>query len=82
MDAPRHRQRRDRLCPETAACIGAAEKLAASGWLGRDERVVMFNCAAAQKYPHVVQLDLPEIRDVGALDWDWLQSAQHSSETT
>ncbi len=62
------------FCPETAACIGAAEKLAASGWLGRDERVVMFNCAASQKYPHVVQLALPEIRDAGAVDWDWLES--------
>ncbi len=64
------------FCPETAACIGAAEKLAAMGWLGRDERVVMFNCAAAQKYLHVIQLNLPGIRDARAVDWDRLQSGR------
>jgi threonine synthase len=58
------------FCPESAACIGAAERLAASGWLKPDEQVILFNCAASQKYPHVVPLDLPVIRDPGRVDWD------------
>ncbi len=60
------------FCPESAACIGAAEKLAASGWLRPDERVVLFNCAGSQKYPHVARLDLPVIRDPAKVDWDRL----------
>jgi threonine synthase len=58
------------FCPESATCIGAAEKLAASGWLAPDERVVLFNCAASQKYPHVAKLDLPVIDDPGKIDWN------------
>jgi threonine synthase len=61
------------FCPESAACIGAAEKLAASGWLGADEQVLLFNCGAAQKYPHVTPFDLPVIRDPGAVDWERLR---------
>jgi threonine synthase len=58
------------FCPESAACIGAAEKLAASGWLAPEERIVLFNCAASQKYPHLAKLDLPVIEDPGKVDWD------------
>ena len=60
------------FCPESAACIGAAEKLAASGWLAPDERVVLFNCAASQKYPHLARLDLPVIDDPDKVDWNRL----------
>ncbi len=38
------------VCPEAAACVLAAEQLVESGWLRRDERVVLFNTGAAQKY--------------------------------
>ncbi len=62
------------FCPESAACIGAAEQLAASGWLRPDERVVLFNCAGSQKYPHVVALDLPVIRDPAGVDWDSIKA--------
>jgi threonine synthase len=64
------------FCPESAACIGAAEKLAASGWLRPDDHVVLFNCAGAQKYPDAIQFELPSIRDPGAVDWDWLRSVK------
>ncbi len=58
------------FCPESAACIVAAEKLAASGWLKPEEHIVLFNCAGALKYPHLVPLDLPVIVDPAAVDWD------------
>jgi threonine synthase len=67
------------FCPESAACIGAAENLAASGWLKPDERIVLFNCAASQKYPHVVKLDLPVIHDADNVDWDRLGRSNHIS---
>ncbi len=45
------------VCPETAACILAAERLAADGWLKSDERVVIFNTGAAQKYGDIAAVD-------------------------
>jgi threonine synthase len=59
------------FCPESATCIGAARHLADSGRLGADEKVVIFNCGAAQKYPHVFPLDLPGIASASSVDWDW-----------
>jgi len=64
------------FCPESAACIGAAEKLAASGWLRPDERIVLFNCAGSQKYPHLARLELPVIREPAKVDWDQVASCR------
>lgn len=58
------------VCPEAAACVGAAEQLAASGWIGADERVVIFNTGAVQKYPEVMPAHLPRLDKDAALDWD------------
>ena len=58
------------ICPETAACLGAVEKLAAEGWIGREERVVVFNTGAAQKYPEAMAIDLPQIDKNAPLDWE------------
>jgi threonine synthase len=38
------------VCPEGAACLAALPELLARGDLDRDERVVVFNTAAAHKY--------------------------------
>jgi threonine synthase len=57
------------FCPESGACVGAAETLLASGWLRPDERVVLYNCGAAQKYPNVVPAELPLVRKDRAIDW-------------
>ncbi|HEY8746845.1 MAG TPA: threonine synthase [Tepidisphaeraceae bacterium] len=61
------------FCPESATCIGAAQSLAKSGWIKPDENVVIFNCGAGQKYPHVVPLNLPGIANPSSVDWDWLR---------
>ncbi|MBI3461704.1 MAG: threonine synthase [Planctomycetes bacterium] len=58
------------VCPETAACVGAAEKLAADGWIRPDEKVVIFNTGAAQKYPEAMAVELPRIDKDVALDWE------------
>ncbi|HEX3724767.1 MAG TPA: threonine synthase, partial [Pirellulales bacterium] len=47
------------ICPETALCLGALDRLCAEGWIRPDERVVVFNTGAAQKYPEVMRVDLP-----------------------
>ena len=58
------------ICPESAACIAAVEVLQQRGWIGRDENVVVFNCAAGQKYPQLTQLNLPQITDPARVDFD------------
>lgn len=37
-------------CPEGAAALAGLEQLARQGWLGRDERVVLFNTGSGYKY--------------------------------
>ena len=38
------------LCPEGAACIPALRELSRRGWLGADERIVVFNTGTGLKY--------------------------------
>jgi threonine synthase len=57
------------VCPESAACVGAAKELLQRNWLRPDDRVVIFNTGAAQKYPDIVALDLPLIGSNQELDW-------------
>ncbi|HEX9638142.1 MAG TPA: threonine synthase [Acidobacteriota bacterium] len=38
-------------CPEGAATWVGAQKLASAGWLGPEDRVVLFNTGSAYKYP-------------------------------
>lgn len=45
--------------PEAAATFVAARKLAASGFLGGDERVVVFSTGAGLKHTELIDLDLP-----------------------
>jgi threonine synthase len=60
------------LCPEAAACVGAIEKLRASGWLQPRQKVVLFNTGAAQKYVEVLDAPLPRIDLSQPIDWDRL----------
>ena len=64
------------ICPETAACIGALEKLVAENWIKPDEHVVVFNTGAAQKYPEAMQVDLPRIADPANIDWDRIEQGR------
>lgn len=63
------------ICPETAACIGALEQLTESKWIGPDEKVVVFNTGAAQKYVEAIACELPRLDIKQPLDWDWLSEA-------
>ena len=60
------------LCPETATCVGALEMLAAEGWIRPEERVVIFNTGAVQKYPEVMAVDLPRLPADQPIDWNAL----------
>jgi threonine synthase len=51
------------------------QTLVASGWIGRDERVVVFNTGAAQKYVEALRTTLPRIDHRQSLDWGSIESA-------
>jgi threonine synthase len=56
--------------PEAATCVGAAEKGADEGWIQPDDEVVIFNCGAAQKYPHLSDPStLPRLDPDEPVDW-------------
>jgi len=57
------------LCPEAAACLSCLGEAVASGMVGPDETVVIFNTAAVQKYVEVMPKELPRLQP-GAVDWD------------
>lgn len=62
------------ICPESAACIGALERLAAAGWIKPDEHVVIYNTGAAQKYPEAMRVDLPRLDKDRPIDWHSMAS--------
>jgi threonine synthase len=64
------------ICPESACCIGAMEVLTEERWIRPDDRVVVFNCASARKYPDVIDLSLPKLARAADIDWTALQSAR------
>ena len=48
------------VCPEGGALVAALRHLAVSGWIRRDEQVVLFNTGAGLKYPECFRdLELP-----------------------
>jgi threonine synthase len=42
------------VCPEGAATLSAAVKLAGSGWIRPEEKVVLLNTGSGLKYPETV----------------------------
>jgi threonine synthase len=62
------------VCPEAAACVGALEVLSQSGWIRPDDRVVIFNTGAVQKYPEAMATPLPTLDISRDLDWESLRA--------
>jgi threonine synthase len=63
------------LCPESAVCLGALRSLVERGWIAPQERVVVFNTGAAQKYPEAIAAPLPTLDKDRSIDWDRLAQA-------
>jgi threonine synthase len=57
------------LCPESAACLAVVPQLLEKGALRRDERVVVFNTGAAQKYVECLPAELPRLARGVQPDW-------------
>jgi threonine synthase len=60
------------ICPEAATCVGGLEKLIQQQKVSADDRVVIFNTAAGQKYfgQMTKPLDVPSIDLTQPTDWD------------
>jgi threonine synthase len=58
--------------PETAACVGAVESLTRSGWIGTNERVVIFNCGALQKNVELYDDSISILDHTREIDWSSL----------
>ena len=68
------------ICPEAATCVGALETLIADGTIAPEERVVIVNTAAGQKYfagsvPNVESIDLNVETDWDTFEEKFLGSA-------
>lgn len=50
------------ICPEGAATVAAVRRLRGSGWLARDDRVVLLNTGTGLKYPQTVVAEPPILR--------------------
>ena len=57
------------LCPETGACLAVLERMVREGRVRADERVVVFNTGAAQKYVEALETDLPTLARGASPDW-------------
>jgi threonine synthase len=62
------------FAPEAGACLGVLESLVAERAIDPDERVVVFNTGAAQKYVEVIG-DSPLPRLPRPVDWETLAAA-------
>ncbi len=58
------------LCPESAVCFGALELLLQRGQIKPDERILVFNTGAAQKYPEAIQEKLPLLNIHEEIPWE------------
>ena len=57
------------LCPEAAVCLGALEVLLKRGAIKSDDRILIFNTGAAQKYPEAINEQLLRIDITKPIDW-------------
>jgi len=63
------------LCPETGACLAVLEQLLATKAIDRDERIVVFNTGAAQKYVECLPLPTRRLARGERPDWKALARA-------
>jgi threonine synthase len=57
------------VCPEGGAVVAGLEKLVDAGWIGAEERVVLFNTGTGLKYPECFPVDLPVLDPAEPVDY-------------
>jgi len=64
------------LCPETAVCLGALDVLLKDGTIKPNDKILIFNTGAQQKYPHSVNEMLPYVDLAKPLNWDEIKEGK------
>jgi threonine synthase len=62
------------ICPETGVCFDVLEQLLNSGAVLPSDHVMVFNTGAAQKYPELIEADLPRLDCRRPIDYQALQN--------
>jgi threonine synthase len=57
------------ICPETGACFAAVEQCVDNGTISPDDKIVVFNTGASQKYSEAIARDLPLLDINLPIDW-------------
>lgn len=57
------------ICPETGACFAAVEQCVDDGTISPDDKIVVFNTGASQKYCEAIARDLPLLDINLPIDW-------------
>jgi len=57
------------ICPETGACFAAVEQCLDDGTISPDDKIVVFNTGASQKYSEAIARDLPLLDINLPIDW-------------
>jgi threonine synthase len=57
------------ICPETGACFAAVEQCVDDGTISPDDKIVVFNTGASQKYSEAIARDLPLLDINLPIDW-------------
>jgi threonine synthase len=60
------------VCPEAAACLDGLQQLVAAGQVRPEDRVLIFNTGAAQKYVETLRTELPRLPPLESVDWSAL----------
>ncbi len=60
------------FAPEAGACLAVLETMVSEGAIDPNERVVVYNTGAAQKYLEIINTGLPELPD--PVDWEAMAS--------
>lgn len=57
------------ICPETGACFAAVEQCVDDGTISPDDKIVVFNTGASQKYSEAIARELPLLDINLPIDW-------------
>jgi len=57
------------ICPETGACFAAVEQCLDDATISAEDKIVVFNTGASQKYSETIACDLPLLDIDQSIDW-------------
>ncbi|MEM9413046.1 MAG: pyridoxal-phosphate dependent enzyme, partial [Planctomycetota bacterium] len=62
------------ICPETATCVDALEQMVESNLVSSEDKIVIFNTSAGQKYFGGDRFDFPKLDITQPIDWEHFEA--------